>query len=59
MQPIDITIQVVGNTLRITAGTDRGKKFLSDKDTTESYVDTLQVYEQLAKENKVTYVIHR
>lgn len=59
MQPIDITIQIVGNTLRVTAGTDKGRMFLSGKDSTESYIDTLPVYEQLAKENKVNYVINR
>lgn len=59
MQPTDITIQIVGKTLRVTAGTERGRVFLSGKDSTESYIDTLQVYEQLAKENKVNYVINR
>lgn len=59
MQPTDITIQIVGNTLRVTADTDKGKEFLSGKDSTESYIDTLKAYEALAKENKITYVINR
>lgn len=55
----DITIQIVDKTLRITAGTDNGRQFLSGKDSTESHVETLKAYEQLAKENKVNYVINR
>lgn len=55
----DITIQIVGNSLRVTAGTEKGREFLSSKDSTESHVETLPAYEQLAKENKVNYVINR